>query len=118
MRADAYPIAQQIPQALHDGETEAKAPAPFARGIVELMVLLRRSLEVPRRGCRLRCPRSRCSAFLRADGNRVAPYRAWCISMRSKAGCGSSARADADHCVSKGRTGPRARQASVLARDR
>src|ERR1700730_7037011 len=45
MRADAYPIAQQIPQALHDGETEAKAPAPFARGIVDLMVLLEDRLK-------------------------------------------------------------------------
>ena len=45
MRADAYPMAQQIPQALHDGETEAEAAAAFARGIVELMVLLEDRLK-------------------------------------------------------------------------
>ena len=45
LRADADPMAQQIAQALHDGETEAEAAAPFARGIVELMVLLEDRLK-------------------------------------------------------------------------
>src|SRR5665213_2192303 len=45
MRADAYPMTQQIPQALHDGETEAEPAAAFVHGIVELMVFLEDRLK-------------------------------------------------------------------------
>ena len=43
--ADADAMTQQIPQALHDGETETEAAALFAHGIVELMVLLENRLK-------------------------------------------------------------------------
>jgi len=76
-------------------------------------------LAIARHGDR-RPPASRskmqCSAFLCAGGNRAEPCRAWCIPMRWKAGCGLSARADADRYVSKDRTGPHARQAPLLVR--
>ena len=108
MRADTDPMAQQISQALHDREAEAEAAASFARGIVELMVFLEDRLKFLVGDADCRCPRPRCSAFRRAGGSRAAPCRAWCISARSTAGCGSSARAGADRCGSTGRRGPRA----------
>src|SRR3546814_41097 len=35
MRADAYPVAEQTSQAMDDGEAEAEATGPLARGVVE-----------------------------------------------------------------------------------
>ena len=45
-RADVDPMAEQITQALHDGETQAKAAASLTRGIVELMVFLEDRLKL------------------------------------------------------------------------
>jgi hypothetical protein len=45
LRADPNPMAKQIAQALHDGQTEAKATAPLTRGVVKLMVLLEDRLK-------------------------------------------------------------------------
>src|SRR5580704_5442655 len=39
-------MAQKVPQALHDGETEAEATASLAGGIAELMVLLENRLKL------------------------------------------------------------------------
>jgi len=39
-------MAQQIPQALNDGETEAEPTAALARRIIDLMVLLENGLKL------------------------------------------------------------------------
>jgi len=110
-------MAQQIPQALHDRETEAKATAPFARGIADLMVLLEDRLKFLGRDADTGVPDLDAQKFLGADDNRAAPYRSWCILVRSQA--------VADHLLEQTRIAvyrkpheTTRKVASVLAHDR
>ncbi len=79
LRADPDPMAQQLPQALHDGEAQAQAPAPFAGGIVELMVLVEDRFELVLGDADSGVPDLDAQHSLRAAGTRAAPCRAWCI---------------------------------------
>src|SRR6185437_1353199 len=51
-RADVDGMAQQIRQALHDGEAEAEASVALSGGIVELVKLLEDRLKLPFRDSR------------------------------------------------------------------
>ena len=118
LRADADPVAQQIAQALHDRQAEAEAAAAFARGIVELMVLLEDRLKFLLGNADAGIPdldAQHVSVPAAAEQHLAA--RGVFQRVR-QAGCGSSAPAGADRCGSTGRTGPRARQAAAPARDR
>ena len=85
-RTDTDPMAQQIPQALHDGQAEAEAAARARARRCRADGTPRRSPEVPPRECRCRCPRSRCSALpsRRRQPSSTLPRLVYFIALESR----------------------------------
>ena len=106
LRADTHRVAEQARQALHNRKSEPEAETALARGVAELMVFVEDCLEILLGNADAGIPNLDPQYRRRVGGNRIIPFRAWYISTRSKAGCGSSAQAGADRCRPKGRIGP------------
>ena len=117
-RAHPDRMAEQFAQAFDDREPQAQTLAPLAGGVVHLMVFFEDRLQLRLRGCRSRCPRSRCAICPGAGGTRRAPCRDGYISARSRSDCGSFARADADRSELTVRRGPCAARGRPPARDK
>ena len=62
-RAHPDRMAEQFAQAFDDREAQTQALASLAGGVVHLMVFFEDRLQLRLRGCRSRCPRSRCATL-------------------------------------------------------
>ena len=92
-------VPQQVRQPLDDCETETETLAALARGIVELMELLENRLKLSFGNADPGVPDLDAQLVATPTAAEQDLALAWCISPRSRADCGSSARAGGDRCA-------------------